>query len=72
MEFDATNNLRPSYNHIRVAYGRDYHDICPVRGTVYGGGTQKLSIGVTVTPQDEAEPSAPDAINPTLTSRNSA
>ncbi|SHJ67184.1 Transglutaminase-like enzyme, putative cysteine protease [Rubritalea squalenifaciens DSM 18772] len=72
MEFDATNNLKPSYNHIRVAYGRDYHDICPVRGTVYGGGRQKLSIGVTVTPLDEAEPSAPDAINPTLTSRNSA
>ena len=49
-EFDATNNLIPSLSHIRVAHGRDYHDICPVRGTVYGGGHQSLFIGVTVTP----------------------
>jgi transglutaminase-like putative cysteine protease len=51
IEYDATNNVIPSLNHIRVAYGRDYHDICPIRGTVYGGGSQTLEIGVTVTPQ---------------------
>lgn len=49
-EFDATNNVLPTHNHIRVAVGRDYNDICPVRGTVYGGGSQKLHTGVTVTP----------------------
>lgn len=53
VEYDATNNVIPSTNHIRVAYGRDYHDICPIRGTVYGGGTQTLQIGVTVMPHDE-------------------
>ena len=51
-DFDATNNVIPSTNHIRVAHGRDYNDICPIRGTVYGGGAQTLEIGVTVTPEE--------------------
>lgn len=50
-EFDATNDAIPETDHIRIAFGRDYHDICPIRGTVYGGGAQKLEIGVTVTPE---------------------
>lgn len=51
-EFDATNDVLPTSQHIRLARGRDYHDICPIRGTVFGGGTQTLQIGVTVTPQE--------------------
>lgn len=47
--FDATNNVEPSKDHIQVAHGRDYLDISPVRGTVFGGGAQTLKIGVTVT-----------------------
>jgi len=50
VEYDATNDQQPGGDHIRVAYGRDYQDICPLRGTVYGGGGQILEIGVTVTP----------------------
>ena len=42
MEYDATNNIMPSTNHITVAYGRDYDDICPIRGIVYGGGKTRL------------------------------
>ncbi|MBK1834559.1 transglutaminase family protein [Roseibacillus ishigakijimensis] len=59
-EFDATNNVIPTTNHIPIARGRDYLDISPVRGTVFGGGRQKLSIGVTVIPEGETavEPSA--------------
>lgn len=53
-EFDATNNVIPHLDHIKTALGRDYHDICPIRGTVYGGGRQTLKIGVTVTPLDNA------------------
>ncbi|MEM9479214.1 MAG: transglutaminase family protein [Verrucomicrobiota bacterium] len=52
-DFDATNNVIPSLNHIPIAKGRDYLDISPVRGTVYGGGRQQLEIGVTVTPLEE-------------------
>ncbi|GHC54230.1 transglutaminase family protein [Roseibacillus persicicus] len=50
--FDATNNVLPGQDHIHVAKGRDYLDISPVRGTVFGGGTQTLNIGVTVS-EDE-------------------
>ena len=46
--FDATNNVIPGKDHIYVAKGRDYLDISPVRGTVFGGGAQTLKIGVTV------------------------
>ncbi|MEM9080449.1 MAG: transglutaminase family protein [Verrucomicrobiota bacterium] len=52
-DFDATNNVIPSSHHIPIAHGRDYLDISPVRGTVYGGGQQQLEIGVTVTPHAE-------------------
>ncbi|MEM0895468.1 MAG: transglutaminase family protein [Verrucomicrobiota bacterium] len=51
-DFDATNNVIPSLNHVPIAKGRDYLDISPVRGTVYGGGRQQLEIGVTVTPME--------------------
>lgn len=53
VEYDSTNNVIPSDNHIIIAYGRDYDDICPIRGVVYGGGSQKLNVGVTVTPMNE-------------------
>ncbi len=46
--FDATNNVHPGKDHIFVARGRDYLDVSPVRGTVFGGGAQTLNIGVTV------------------------
>ncbi|MEM8955966.1 MAG: transglutaminase family protein [Verrucomicrobiota bacterium] len=52
-EFDPTNNVIPSDTHVRVAYGRDYGDISPVRGTVVGGSGQRLTIGVTMTPLSE-------------------
>ena len=50
--FDATNNVIPGKDHIQVAKGRDYLDISPVRGTVFGGGTQTLNIGVTVSEEE--------------------
>ncbi|MCB1087630.1 MAG: transglutaminase family protein, partial [Verrucomicrobiae bacterium] len=56
VEYDPTNSQRAGINHIRVAVGRDYRDIIPLRGTVIGGGGQQLSIGVTVTPLDEEAP----------------
>ncbi|MDP0491192.1 MAG: transglutaminase family protein [Verrucomicrobiota bacterium JB023] len=58
-DFDATNNVIPSTNHIPIARGRDYLDISPVRGTVYGGGRQKLQIGVTVVPEGETAVESP-------------
>ena len=53
VEFDPTNRSRAGRDHVRVAVGRDYQDISPLRGTVISGGWQNLTIAVTVTPLDE-------------------
>jgi transglutaminase-like putative cysteine protease len=48
IDLDPTNNCLPSTEHITVAWGRDYVDVCPVRGVVLGGGDQRLSVSVDV------------------------
>lgn len=48
VEFDPTNCLLPSYKHITVAYGRDYHDVAPLKGIVFGSGKQMLTVSVDV------------------------
>lgn len=48
VEFDPTNNLLPSDMHIRVAYGRDYYDVAPIKGIVFNSGEQNLLVKVDV------------------------
>lgn len=48
MEFDPTNNIIPSGQHIVLSSGRDYNDIAPLRGVVKSSGESKLSICVDV------------------------
>ncbi len=48
VEFDSTNNLTVSGQHIRVATGRDFADIVPMKGIVYSGGGQKMTVTVDV------------------------
>jgi transglutaminase-like putative cysteine protease len=48
VEFDPTNGLLPTYKHITVAYGRDYHDVAPIKGIVFNSGKQKLTVKVDV------------------------
>ena len=64
-DVDATNNCLPSMRHIRIGWGRDYNDVCPVRGVLVGGRDQTLSVSVDVNavgPWDmDASTSAPDA-----------
>jgi transglutaminase-like putative cysteine protease len=48
VEFDPTNGLLPTYKHITVAYGRDYHDVAPIKGIVFSSGKQKLTVKVDV------------------------
>ncbi|MGM7703041.1 transglutaminase family protein [Pseudalkalibacillus sp. Hm43] len=45
--FDPTNNVLAKDQHIRIAVGRDYSDIVPLKG-VYHGGVQKLEVKVSV------------------------
>jgi transglutaminase-like putative cysteine protease len=39
--------------HITVGWGRDFSDVTPMRGVILGGGEQKLSVNVTVTPLEQ-------------------
>lgn len=48
VEFDPTNNLLPSHQHIVIAYGRDYQDVAPIKGIVFSSGEQKLKVQVDV------------------------
>lgn len=48
IDFDPTNNLIPSTQHIFLGYGRDYNDIAPLKGVVMSNGESKLSISVDV------------------------
>jgi transglutaminase-like putative cysteine protease len=50
IDFDPTNNLQSSVEHITLGWGRDFLDVTPVRGVINGGGTQTLEVKVTVGP----------------------
>ncbi|QDU57294.1 transglutaminase family protein [Aeoliella mucimassa] len=50
IDFDPTNNVIPETDHITVAYGRDYGDVCPVQGVFVGGGNHTLNVSVDVAP----------------------
>lgn len=50
VEFDPTNNQIPLKQYINVAYGRDYNDVTPLRGVLFGGGNNQLKVSVDVEP----------------------
>ncbi len=48
---DPTSLAPIHERHVRVAAGRDYHDVPPFRGVYAGGGDQELEVSVAVTRQ---------------------
>jgi transglutaminase-like putative cysteine protease len=48
VDFDPTNGILPSDEHITVALGRDYDDVSPVSGVLLGGGRQRVDVAVDV------------------------
>jgi transglutaminase-like putative cysteine protease len=48
--FDATNDLLASEHHVKMAVGRDYHDVPPTRGTFRGVAEEELAVVVTTRP----------------------
>ncbi|CAA9245650.1 MAG: Protein containing transglutaminase-like domain, putative cysteine protease [uncultured Chloroflexi bacterium] len=44
--FDPTNNVLASEQHVKMAYGRDYADVPPTRGTYRGPAEEHLSVTV--------------------------
>jgi transglutaminase-like putative cysteine protease len=47
LDLDPTNDCVPDVHHVRVAHGRDFGDVTPLRGVIRGGGSHHLSVRVT-------------------------
>jgi transglutaminase-like putative cysteine protease len=54
IDIDPTNNCIVDDAHVTLGWGRDFADVTPMRGVILGGGTQTLSVHVTVSPAVEA------------------
>jgi len=49
IDFDPTNAQIPNEQHITAAWGRDYADVAPLKGVIFGGGDKnKLHVSVDV------------------------
>ncbi len=53
VDLDPTNDLLVSEQHVTLAWGRDFHDVSPMRGVVLGGGSQVVKVGVDVIPRED-------------------
>jgi transglutaminase-like putative cysteine protease len=49
-DFDPTNNMLASDEHVVVAWGRDFSDVTPIRGVILGGGRHTVKVSVDVVP----------------------
>ena len=47
LSLDPTNNLVPAARHVRLAVGRDFGDVTPLRGVIRGGDSHTLEVGVS-------------------------
>ncbi len=49
VDFDPTNDQIPADQHITAAWGRDYADVAPLKGVLFGGGDKHdLNVSVDV------------------------
>ena len=55
-DLDPTNDRMPGEDYVRLATGRDYSDVSPIRGVIHGGANHTLRVAVTVSPVEEAGP----------------
>lgn len=54
LDYDPTNNKRPDQQYVTTSWGRDYADVAPIKGVVYGGGSQIVEVSVDVNRMDGA------------------
>jgi transglutaminase-like putative cysteine protease len=52
---DPTNNHQPGGHYVKVAVGRDFADVSPVKGTYRGTAKRQLTVEVLVSRLDEAD-----------------
>lgn len=58
LDLDPTNNLVPGSGHVRLAVGRDFGDVTPLRGVIRGGGQHTLHVSVDTRVLQAGEPDA--------------
>lgn len=46
IDLDPTNDLVVGDEHVTLAWGRDYGDVTPICGVMFGGGEHKVTVGV--------------------------
>ncbi len=54
VDFDPTNDLRPADRHVTTAWGRDYGDVAPLKGVIFGGGAHVPQVSVDMVGVGEA------------------
>lgn len=59
---DPTNNQPSGERHVRVAVGRDYRDVAPLRGTYLGAQHQELEVIVSMERRTAPDKKAPSAV----------
>jgi len=47
---DPTNAVPAGDEHVALAIGRDYTDVAPIDGVIFGSGGQQIGVSVSVTP----------------------
>jgi transglutaminase-like putative cysteine protease len=61
---DPTNQQPVNQRHVKVAIGRDYADVSPLRGTYRGTASRKLSVEVLVTRLDHETAETESPVSP--------
>jgi transglutaminase-like putative cysteine protease len=67
VDFDPTNDVIPSDEHVTIAFGRDFSDVTPIRGVILGCGQHELTVAVDVNPVEDGAPVpyvAPPSVRP--------
>jgi transglutaminase-like putative cysteine protease len=70
LDLDPTNDCGPGSGHVRVAVGRDFGDVTPLRGVIRGGGGRHtLAVAVRTRRLDAAAEAPPQRARELLTPR---
>lgn len=52
IDVDPTNDTLCGTDHLTLGWGRDYSDVCPIKGVFIGGGQHSIGVSVDVCPMD--------------------
>jgi transglutaminase-like putative cysteine protease len=59
VDLDPTNDTVAGVEHVTLAWGRDYGDISPINGVIFGGGDHAIDVAVDVVQVDGPAREAP-------------